>query len=89
MNTDGFKQSRAVLQESSPSGVTVTLSRDTLPGASLPRIDRPGTAIELSNVNVEEQMVDLVATKEAYAANLKALKTSDEMLGTLLDVMAK
>jgi flagellar hook protein FlgE len=34
-------------------------------------------------------MVDLVATKGAYAANLKAIETSDEMLGTLLDILAK
>jgi flagellar basal body rod protein FlgG len=87
VNTDGFKKSRALLQEGSPSGVTVSISRVETPGAPLPPEDETQTPRESSNVEVEEEMVDLVTTKQAYTANLKTLKAEEEMLGTFLDIL--
>lgn len=38
--------------------------------------------LELSNVNVVEEMVNMIASQRAYELNSKVVKTSDEMLQT-------
>lgn len=38
--------------------------------------------LESSNVNVAEELVGMITTQRAYEATSKAIKTSDEMLGT-------
>jgi len=87
VNTDGFKKSRAVFEDASPSGVTVSISRVETPGAPLPVDRETGEIRESSNVAIEEEMVDLITTKHAYTANLNIIKTEEEMIGTLLDIV--
>jgi flagellar basal body rod protein FlgG len=87
MNTEGFKKTRTLLQEASPSGVTVSLSRIETPGAPLPPEQTTQAGRESSNVEIEEELVDLLTTKHAYAANLNTVKAEDEMIGTLLDIV--
>jgi len=87
VNTFGFKKSRALFQEASPSGVMVSISQVNTPGSPLPPEDGAKGAQESSNVEVEEEMVNLITTKHAYAANLKSLQAEDEILGTLLDIV--
>ena len=36
--------------------------------------------LELSNVNVVEEMVNMIASQRAYEINSKAVQASDEML---------
>ncbi len=84
-NTDGFKKSRAILQEGNPSGVIVSISKVDSPGAPIPANDENQEMHEFSNVNIAEEMVNLTTTQHAYQANLKSLKTEDEMLGSLFD----
>ena len=43
--------------------------------------DKPGT-------DLAEEMVELVLVGAAYGANAAALRTQDEMLGSLVDVLA-
>ena len=88
MNTDGFKKSRAVLQEADPSGVVVNISRVNTPGSPFPPMDGTGEIMESSNVDLAEEVVDLHTTKYGFQANLKTLKTEDEMLGSLFDILA-
>ena len=87
INTDGFKKSRAILQDASPSGVTVSINRVDTPGSPIPSEDGTGKVRESSNVVAEQEVVNLITTKDAYAANLKAVKTEEEILGTLFDVL--
>jgi flagellar basal-body rod protein FlgC len=87
VNTDGFKKSRAVLQEGDPSGVVVTLSRVNTPGSPIPSMDGSGEIRESSNVDLAEEIVDLQTTKYGFQANLKTLKAEDEILGSLLDIL--
>jgi len=87
IDTDGFKKSRAVLQEASPSGVTVSINRIDEPGAPLPSEEATTKTREASNVEIDEEMVNLITTKHAYTANLKTIKAEDEVLGTLFDVL--
>jgi flagellar basal body rod protein FlgG len=89
MNTEGFKKSRAILEEAVPSGVTVSINRIDTPGSPLPSEGDGEGVRESSNVAVEQEMVDLITTKDAYTANLKTIKTEEEILGTLFDVLDK
>lgn len=43
---------------------------------------------EGSNVDVADQIGNMINNSAAFKYNLKALKTSDEMLGELIDIMA-
>ena len=46
-----------------------------------------GSMQELSNVDLEEEMVNMVSTKNAYAANIKAIQTISDMQESTLDIM--
>jgi len=54
------------------------------PQASTPGLNGLGTlnqgAIETSNVNVVEELVNMIETQRAYEMNSKAIETTDEML---------
>jgi len=39
--------------------------------------------LELSNVDVVDEMVNLIIAQRAYEINSKAVQTSDDMLGTV------
>ncbi len=39
--------------------------------------------LEMSNVNVVDEMINMIITQRAYEINSKAIQTSDQMLGTL------
>lgn len=67
---------RNLLQETAASGTPVTSN----PGA-----DGAGTLtqryLEMSNVQVVEEMVNMIVAQRAYEINSKAIQTADEMLG--------
>ena len=67
--------------ESSASGQAVTGSPGNGGFGSL----MPGS-VESSNVDLTQEIVDLIMAKHGYSANAKAIKASDEMLGTLLNI---
>ncbi|EIW15957.1 protein of unknown function DUF1078 domain protein [Pelosinus fermentans B4] len=54
------------------------------PVASDPGIDGTGTVIqkylEMSNVQIVDEMVNMIVAQRAYEINSKAITTSDEML---------
>jgi flagellar basal-body rod protein FlgG len=60
------------------------------PVEGTPGLDGLGTltqgALELSNVNMVQEMVDMIVAQRAYEINSKAIKTSDEMLQTLTNL---
>jgi len=39
--------------------------------------------VEVSNVNVAEELVSMIVTQRAYELNSRAISTSDQMLGRL------
>jgi len=67
--------------ESSDSGQAVTGS----PGAGGLGSLMPGS-VESSNVDLTQEIVNMIIAKHGYSANAKAIKASDEMLGTLLNI---
>lgn len=85
VDTDGFKRSLAVIEETVPSGVRTSSERVNTPGDI---VTIEGAKRETSNVNIEEELVALMINKNNYDANLKTVKTSDEMQKALLDIVA-
>jgi len=45
-------------------------------------------SLELSNVDIAEQMVSLIQSRHGHAAQIKTIQTADEMLGSVLDIKA-
>ncbi len=88
LNTDGFKKSRAVLQEADPSGVIISISKVNTPGAPILSEDGTGEVRESSNVDLAEEIVNLQTAQRGFEANLKTLEAEDEMLGCLFDIIA-
>jgi len=88
VNTHDFKRSKAAFEETSPSGVKVTISRLETPGTPLPADEVIGEGHEMSNVSLEEELVDLITTRHSFTANIKTIQTEDEMQGALLDIIA-
>ena len=41
-----------------------------------------------SNVDVTEEIVDQIVSKAAIQANVNVIKTNDETLGTILDIIS-
>lgn len=89
VNTDKFKKSRLNLEEGANGGVTTSLQQINTPGFPKEVIQEDGTTVETesSNVDIAEEFTDMMGTETAYKANLKVVKTQDEMLGSLLDTM--
>ncbi|MBI4799907.1 MAG: flagellar hook-basal body complex protein [Desulfarculus sp.] len=62
-----------------------------------PAVAAPGTpghgeivagAMQASGTDIASSMVDLIIDQRAFEANLKTIKTQDDMLGSILDVLA-
>ena len=85
IDTEGFKKSRADLQEAG-HGVTVSISRVNTPGAPIPAGDGTGKMNESSNVDEAEEIVNLKTTDIAFQANLKTIQTEGKILGSILDI---
>ncbi len=88
VNSVGFKKSRAVISQGQNGDVkTDTVQIDTRG----PLIEDPagtdGELIELSNTDVAEEFMVQIMAQHGYEANAKSIKTYDEMLGTILDIV--
>lgn len=88
VNTDGFKKSRTDFQEAAGGGVEATASEVDTPGS--PRqVSRDGETVDVesSNVDLAEELTETIPTTVGYKANLKAIQSYDDMLGSLLDIV--
>jgi flagellar basal-body rod protein FlgC len=89
VTTDGYKKSRAVLEEGPHGEVEVREQRIETPAMLLDssEVDHPA-AREPSNVTLEEEIPELITTVYGFRANVKTMQAQDEMLGRLLDTVA-
>lgn len=64
--------------------------------SGLPQIGAGGTGgrgsvhqgyLEMSNVDIGEEMVNMLLAQRAFEFNLKSIKTADEMLASVLDIL--
>ena len=89
VNTNGFKRDRAVMEEGHGGDVRVSIRKDMSPAPEDPLApEAPGVEKELSNVDLADELTGMIPTEIGYKANLKTVRTRDEMLGTLLDTLA-
>ena len=94
-HTDGFKKSRAALSTIQPQGVTATAEPveqvEASEAITAERTKHSQQQVEESNeesnVDIGEEMVNLLAGQRAYEANVRALEATDEMVGSLLDII--
>jgi flagellar basal-body rod protein FlgC len=86
--TNGFKKSRADLKESKNGGIEVEITKVNTSGP-IATVEENGGMVEkeMSNVDLAEELPQTIVAKTGYEANLKMLKTQDEMLGSLLDII--
>jgi flagellar hook protein FlgE len=65
------------------------------PASGQPALSAPGTAnlgslqggaLEESNVDLTQQLVDMITAQRAYQANAQTIKTQDQMLSTLVNL---
>lgn len=86
--SDDFKKSRAVLSQGQNNQVTVEITKVDTPG---PLVEDPqsttGELKELSNTDLAEEFVQQIITEKGFSANAKTIKTYDEMLGTIVDII--
>ena len=88
VSSDGFKRSRAVLEEGRNQSVEVEIQKIDTPGPVIQ--DIRGTEPvqrELSNVDLAEELPRTIPTSRGYEANLEMIRTKDEMLGTVIDLV--
>ena len=89
IESEGFKKSRAVLQEGLNGGVEVDISQIESQGDIIYDKNVDGQIIEkeLSNVDLAEEIPQTIPVKIGYEANLKVIETQEKMVGSLLDIM--
>lgn len=84
VNTDGFKKSRADMTQTSFPGMTVSVQQVNTPGDT---VTIGGMEREASNVDVAEELINLMVNSRNHEANIRTLKTTQEMQGTLFDLI--
>ena len=87
VNTNEFKKNRVILSEHSNGGVSAAVDKVDAPGIQKETIQN-GRIVqtESSNVDLVEELTELKTTESYYGANLKVLKTQQDMLGELIDM---
>jgi flagellar hook protein FlgE len=89
MNTQSFKKGRVLFKEMLPQGVQAQTEKVSTPGSTVFEQTNKGyEQIELSNVDLAEEMTSLIPTVNGYKANLKSLQAQQEMTDSLLDLKA-
>jgi len=88
VNTEGFKKSKATLQEDANGSVQVDIKQVDTPGNRYQVLEGDQMVEkETSNVDLSEEIPQMTVTQHAYQANMKVIQTQDEMLGNMLDIV--
>jgi flagellar basal-body rod protein FlgC len=86
--SDDFKKSLAINTEGENGQVQTTITKANTPG---PLVDDPlsstGELKELSNTDIAEEMVNQIIASQGYKANTKVIKTYEETIGSLIDLI--
>lgn len=88
-NTEGYKKTRVILSEADRQGVTTQVQKVETPGTVVYEAGESGyDPVELSNVDLAEEIPEMNLNSTMYKANLKTLQVADEMTASLLDIKA-
>jgi flagellar basal body rod protein FlgG len=86
VNTDGYKKTRVTIKSDEAGAIHPEVSRVDTPGPLAYEQSPDGyQLVELSNVDIAEEMPQTMLNSRFYQANLKVLQVSGEMIGSLLD----
>ena len=91
INTDQFKKSTATIESNISGQPETKITQSTTPGAILVNsegLPEGETIRELSNVDIAEELVQMKVAEYGYKANIGVIRTQDEMIGTILDIIA-
>lgn len=87
VNTDGFKKSRTEFVEMQSAGVLPVVEKDNSAGPTvLKDMGHGPTQVELSNVDLGQETVSQIIAQRGFEANLRTLRTADDLLGSILDI---
>jgi flagellar basal-body rod protein FlgC len=86
VNTGGFQKSRAATEQADPAGVDLTVERVNRPIDTVTLSAESQKPPEASNVEPDEELIALTVNRRNDEANIKTLKTTEEMQGTLFDL---
>ncbi|MDH5298155.1 MAG: flagellar basal body protein [Desulfobulbaceae bacterium] len=87
VDTDGYKKTRVTLVEGAVEGVTTNVSRVETERPLVHEQTTEGeTLVEKSNVDIGEELPRQMLTKRFFQANIKAIQTADDMLGSLINI---
>lgn len=85
--SDDFKKSRAINTEGENGQVETTITKVNTPGPLVDDPLHPGELKELSNTDIAEEFTNQIMASTGFKANAKVIKTYEETVGTLLDMM--
>ncbi len=88
VETEGFKKSTATLVEGPKNNVEVEIEQPDIPGpVVVDGADGQLTEREMSNVDLAEEIPQTIVAQRGYEANLATLRTQDEMLKSIIDII--
>jgi len=88
VETEEFKKSRATLVEGPRENVAVEITQSETPGPLVVDVtDGQFTEREMSNVDLAEEIPQMIIAQRGYEANLATLRTEDEMLKSIIDII--
>lgn len=86
--SEAFKADRAYNVEGENGQVKTSISKTRAMG---PMVEDPlktdGALKELSNTNIAEEMIGQMQTQNGFEANATAIRTIDEITGTIVDTL--
>ena len=89
LSSEGYKKTRVTLSSQAPQGVQANVETVDSPGnIRLEETAQGQEQVELSNVDLAEELPESQLNARFYQANLKTLETVDEMTKNLLDIKA-
>ena len=88
VETEEFKKSRATLVEGPENSVQVEISQPDDPGPTVVEVkDGQIEEKQMSNVDLTEEIPQSMIAQRGYEANLATLRTHDEMVKSILDII--
>jgi len=88
VETEEFKKSRATLVEGPENSVNVEVTQPEDPGPTAVQVrDGQTEEKEMSNVDLAEEIPQSIVALRGYEANLATIRTQEQMLNSILDIV--
>jgi flagellar basal-body rod protein FlgC len=88
VETEEFKKSRATLVEGPKENVAVEITQPEISGpVVVEETEGQFAEKEMSNVDLAEEIPQTIIAQRGYEANLATLRTQDEMLKSIIDII--